>query len=94
MSQLPDLLALSLLPPWTRRHAAAALRAGDRPDVALSRLASKCASAEVTPAALRELAAAAERRAAAGGLAAVFWSDPAYPAALAAIVDLPLVLWV
>jgi len=38
-------------------------------------------------------AAAAIRRAADGGIRALTWSDPAYPAALAAIADPPFVLW-
>ena len=38
-------------------------------------------------------AAAAIRRATAGGITALTWSDPAYPAALAAIADPPFVLW-
>src|ERR671937_2045670 len=43
---------------------------------------------------LRSRAAAAVDRAAQHGITPVIWSDPAYPVALATIVDPPLVLWV
>jgi DNA processing protein len=43
---------------------------------------------------MRAAAAAASAQGAASGLSAIFWSDPAYPPPLAAIVDPPPVLWV
>jgi DNA processing protein len=94
MTELADLIVFSLLPPWTWRHAVDGLRAGDAAGAVLSRIASRRRSPAAGIPALRERAAAAERRAAELGLRAVCWSDAAYPAALAAIADPPVVLWV
>ena len=40
MSELLDFVALSLLPTWRRRHAAEALRAGERPSAVVARFAA------------------------------------------------------
>jgi DNA processing protein len=97
-SDLIDLVALSLLPLGCRRRARARLHAA-RPAVILEQMADEDARfsdalrRRLGPAALRARAHAAIARAAQSGIAAVPWSAPAYPAALAAIADPPPVLW-
>jgi DNA processing protein len=94
MTALEDFVALSLLPPWCWLRAADPLRAGEQPGAIVRRLVaehwpdepSKCST-------LYARAAAATRRAAAGHMAAIPWSDPAYPVALGTIPDPPPVLW-
>jgi DNA processing protein len=95
MSDLVELIALSLLPPWYGLPAAERLRRGDSPDSVLADLAVHAARDEPARApALRSRAAAAIARAAASGIRPIAWTDAAYPAALAAIADPPLVLWI
>lgn len=94
MTDLLDLAALSLLPPWLWLRAADRLRAGSAPAEALARLAADHWPDE--PHQLSELrtrAAAAVRRAGELKLSAIPWSDAAYPFALSTIPDPPLVLW-
>jgi DNA processing protein len=93
ISDLPDLVALTLLPPWTWRLAAERLRAGEAASAVLAELLSRRAGDHADAGTIRERAAAAIGRAAAQNIAAVPWSAVAYPAALATIVDPPLVLW-
>ena len=90
---LSDLIGLSLLPPWTWRDAAERLRAGETPKIVFAELLDRRACAPPERAALERRALAASRRAKEAGISAVPWSDPSYPAALAAIADPPFVLW-
>jgi DNA processing protein len=95
-ANLPDLLslsALSLLPPWTWRFAVERLRAGEIPRIVLAEFAARRKGGQPNAATVGDRAAAAIRRAAVGGMRALTWSDPSYPAALAAIADPPFVLW-
>jgi DNA processing protein len=95
MQALIDFVALSLLPIWRWRDAAAALRSGDHPAAVVDRLVAEDARERpTTAAALRARAAAAITRAGEHDITAISWSDPGYPAALAAIIDPPPVLWV
>ena len=91
---LPDLVALSLLPSWTWRLAAERLRAGGAVRHVLEEL---IASRRQRPDQRLDACANAPRRrshrAGERGIAAIPWSDAAYPAALATIVDPPFVLW-
>ena len=90
---LSDLISLSLLPPWTWRDAAERLRAGAQPTIVLTELLDRRATGQPERATLDRRALAASRRANASGISALPWSDPSYPAALAAIIDPPFVLW-
>lgn len=90
---LSDLIGLSLLPPWTWRDAAERLRAGETPKTVLAELLDRRACGPAERATLDRRARAAIRRAHEGGISAAPWSDPSYPAALAAIADPPFVLW-
>ena len=95
MADLLDFVALSLLPSWSFLHVAERLRAGDPPADALRAVTGRhYRGAPDATAAMRDRAAKAIERARADGIAALPWSDPAYPAALAAILDPPPVLWV
>src|SRR5205085_4814109 len=89
---LSDLISLSLLPPWTWRQAAERLRAGASPALIVTELLDRRASGPAR-ATLDHRALAARRSANDRCLALLAWSDPSYPAALAAIVDPPFVLW-
>ena len=94
MTDLLDFVALSLLPLWCRLRTAECLRAGDSPDAILRRLsADRWPDEPDHVGALRARAAAALRRADEQHIAAVTWSDAAYPVALTTIVDPPPVLW-
>jgi DNA processing protein len=96
MSSIPhlsDLIGLSLLPPWTWRDAAERLRAGEPPGTVLAELLDRRACGQAERATLDDRALAATRRAQDRGITATAWSDPSYPAALAAIADPPFVLW-
>ena len=97
MPDLPqriDFVALSLLPISWWRSVGEQLRAGDAPEIIFNRLlAERSFEQPDRPATLRARAAAALTRAADRGLAPISWSDAAYPAALAAIIDPPPVLW-
>jgi DNA processing protein len=95
MTDLLDLVALSLLPSWCGIRIAEQLRNGEPAGAALRRLV--VAHWRDDPDKLSTLYSRAEagvRRAAAGEIAAVPWSDAAYPVALTTIVDPPPVLWV
>jgi DNA processing protein len=95
MTDLINLVALSLLPPWYGLPAAERLRGGDPPAVILEDLADHAARDEPDKAStLRAKAAAAVARAAAAAMTPLVWSDPAYPVALTTIADPPPVLWV
>jgi len=95
MTDLQNLVALSLLPSWSWLHAAQHLRAGDTAGATLQRLLAKHWRDQPDKAAtLHTRAASAIRRAEEHGIAAVPWSDARYPAALTTIVDPPPVLWV
>lgn len=94
MTDLQNLIALSLLAPWRWRAAADALRSGAGPGEALERqMAGRGADPTPVIGRLRARAAAALARGKAAGLDPLTWSDPSYPSALAAIVDPPFVLW-
>ena len=89
-----DLVALSLLPIRWWRSVGERLRAGDTPGIIFDRLlAERSPDQPNRPAALRAHAATALARAAERGLVAIPWSGAGYPAALAAIIDPPPVLW-
>jgi len=94
MTDLLDFVSLSLLPPWCWRVAAEWLRRGDCPGAVFRRLEACCPSTESEPGVgVRSRAADAIRRAATASMAAIPWSDAAYPAALTTIADPPPVLW-
>ena len=94
MTDLLDLVALSLLPPWCWLRAAERLRRGDAGAVVLDGLlAAHWRDEPDTRASLYRRADAAVRRAATSGITPVAWSDAAYPTALTTIVDPPPVLW-
>jgi DNA processing protein len=91
MSTSIDLVALTLLPLWRRRVIAEELRAGHPPAEILQ--TPRTGSAQIGVDCLRTRAAAALDSARRKGIDAVGWDEPAYPPALAAIVDPPPVLW-
>jgi DNA processing protein len=94
MSDLSDLIALSLLPVWFWRHVAERLRAGAPASTVLDRLlVERWPDEPGKGAELRAGAASALTRAAASGITPMPWSAAAYPPALAAIIDPPPVLW-
>ena len=94
MSDLPDLIALSLLPVWCWRLVAERLRTGAAASAVLDRLlVERWPDEPGKGAELRAAAASALARAAAKGITPIPWSAAAYPPALAAIVDPPPVLW-
>lgn len=90
---LSDLISLSLLPPWTWREGAERLRSGARPAIVLTELLDRRAGGQAERVTLDRRARAATGRAVDGGITALPWSDPSYPAPLAAIADPPFVLW-
>jgi DNA processing protein len=93
-ANLFDFITLSLLPSWCWVAVADALRAGESAADLFARLSAACWRGRADHISeIRTRAHAAIDRAAAGGLTPIAWSDPAYPAALAAIVDPPPVLW-
>jgi DNA processing protein len=91
-SDLSALVALSLLPPWTWRGAAAQLRAGAAARTILDDLLARRATSP-SNGSIRQRADAAIARAVERAIVPVPWSDAAYPAALATIIDPPFVLW-
>jgi DNA processing protein len=97
---LESFIALSLFPVWRWRLIAEQLRDGVAPDEILQQHSMDCAKRAEPPGRCRDLssirarAADAAERAARLRLDAIAWRDPAYPPALAAIVDPPPVLWV
>jgi DNA processing protein len=94
MTDLLSLVALSRLSPHCWRRAAERLRAGDAPPDVLQRLADTMWPDDPGRLAqLRAEATGAIARAERDAIAAVPWSDPAYPVALATIVDPPPVIW-
>ena len=94
MTDLEDLVALSLVPSWWWRTAAERLRAGEPPRDVLDRLLTEHGSTR-TPSVstLRSRASTGLARAATAGLTPLIWRDRNYPSALAAIFDPPFVLW-
>jgi DNA processing protein len=100
MSALCDLVALSLLPVWRWRVVYEQLRAGQPPITILlqhcgeePRANGRGRSFRLDARGLRTRAEAALVRAARLTIDAIAVTDPAYPAALAAIDDPPPVLW-
>lgn len=94
MTDLQDLVALSLIAPGRWRVAADRMRAGARAHDVLDELTTgRAAEPSQSAARLRARASAAVARANANGLVPLTWSDAGYPSALAAIVDPPFVLW-
>jgi len=94
MTDLLELVALSRLSPHCWRRAAECLRAGDSAPRVLQRLADALWPDD--PRRLTELradAADALAHAERDAIAALAWNDPAYPVALATIVDPPPVIW-
>jgi len=88
------LVALSLLPSWTWPRVIDALRRGDGPAAALEEILRRHYKDRAGYRdELLALARSALDRAAAGGLAPVFWQDASYPVALTTIIDPPPVLW-
>ena len=100
MSALLDLVALSLLPLQWYRDILSLLRASHHPSDLLEQFAARRHGDRAdpdrveSPDALRSRAAQAMDRAGQAGIDPVAWNDPAYPSALAAIVDPPPVLWI
>jgi DNA processing protein len=87
-------VALSLTPFSWRLRMAERLRAGDSPVRVLHGLIAAQCSPDVDHQTLTAQARTALARAKHAGIALVTWDDPAYPAALSAIVDPPPALWV
>jgi DNA processing protein len=94
MTDLLELIAVSLLPFWYALSAAERLRCGDSPGIILDDLAARARDARGRAPHLRARAATALERAAASGIQAIAWTDAAYPPALTTIPDPPPVLWV
>ncbi len=95
MATLVDFVALSLLPISWWRDVADALRSGEPPATLLDRIAAdRPRDPPAPPGAIRTRAQAAVQRAGERAITAIAWNDPAYPPALAAIIDPPPVLWV
>jgi len=93
-SDLLDFVALSLMPSWCRLPIADGLRQREPPADLFARLAVRhWPDAPAAIVAIRAKAQAAIARGAAAGLTPIAWSDARYPAALAAIVDPPPLLW-
>ena len=91
---LPDLVALSLVPPWRWREAVEALRSGVSPRDVLTRLSAERKQRErLRVVTLLARANAALARGVTSGLTPIAWTDPIYPSALGAIADPPFVLW-
>ncbi len=89
-----DCAALSLLPIHWRRDIADALRAQRHPrEVLVEYLADRFHDPELTVESVDRQAVAAVARAHELGIQVIEWSSPAYPPAIAAIVDPPPVLW-
>jgi DNA processing protein len=94
VTELLDLIAVSLLPPWCALGAADRLRRGESSTGVLDwLLAGHWREEPQKRATLRSRAVAAVERAAASGITPISWNDPAYPAALTTIIDPPPVLW-
>ena len=94
MSNLSDLIALSLLPIWLWRLISERLRSGESPGLVFDRLlVERWANEPEKRASIRARAAAAIARGSALRLTPIAWSDAAYPPSLATIVDPPPVLW-
>src|SRR5438552_5056315 len=100
MPAVVDLIALTLLPLRRWRLVAEHLQAGHTPSAILEQQCDEWAqyAAGKTPCpgvnVLRSRAAAALDRAGHNAIEYLPWSDPRYPAALAAIADPPPVLWI
>src|SRR5439155_20402962 len=90
MSNLSDLIALSLLPIWLWRLISERLRSGESPGLVFDRLlVERWANEPEKRASIRARAAAAIARGSALRLTPIAWSDAAYPPSLATIVDPP-----
>src|SRR5947207_7887501 len=86
VSNLSDLIALSLLPIWLWRLISERLRSGESPDVVFERLLVERWSDEPDKrASIRARATAAIARGSALGFTPIAWSDAAYPPALTLI---------
>jgi DNA processing protein len=94
MTDLVELVALSLLPPWYSLPAAERLRGGESPRMVLDDFGARARDEPNRASILRSRAVAAIERAASSGIEPIVWTDPTYPAALTAIPDPPPVLWV
>jgi DNA processing protein len=89
MTELTDLVALSLIP-WHRwRDVAEALRAGRSAAAALDSFIRNPAERST----LRDRALAAQREAGRRAIAPIPWTNVRYPSALGTIIDPPFVLW-
>src|SRR5712691_8366695 len=94
MEDLSEFVALSLLPIWCWREVGERLRSGDPPGAIFDRLlAERWPDQPARRSIARSRTSAALARATERGLVPMVWSDPAYPPALAAIIDPPPVLW-
>jgi len=99
MAPCTDLVALSLLSPSIQRAAFEQLRGGEPPGAVLDHLVASRQTTlrdereAIACDGLRERAERAVHEANDRGIRMLAWSDPDFPAALAAIVDPPLVLW-
>jgi DNA processing protein len=89
MTDLLEFVSLSFLPPWCWRVAAEWLRKGDPPDTVLRRLLAGCRRDDSH----EQIDVRALRGASDASIAAIPWSDAAYPVALTTIADPPPVLW-
>ena len=77
MTDLLELIAISLLPPTYGLHAADRLRRGDSPGRVLTELAAMAARDEPDKVSmLRTRAREARARAAASGIRSIAWTDP------------------
>ena len=97
MSELVDLVALTLLPVWRWRVITERIRVGLHPFTILEEQCAQRKHQEggerCEPQMLRSRATAAIERAARDNIALVAWTDPRYPAPLLAIPDPPPVVW-
>jgi DNA processing protein len=99
MTELVELVALSLLPPGRWRAATERLRRGEAAGSVLEQLAANLQAPSTADRlradarGLRRRAARACERGAALELTPIAWCDARYPASLAAIADPPFVLW-
>jgi DNA processing protein len=94
MTDLLDVVALSLLPIWTWLTVAERFRAGDGPaDILRQIVDSRWPDQPEKAERLRVRARDALARASAHQIAPIGWSDASYPVALTTIADPPPVLW-
>ena len=94
MTDFADLVALSLLPCWCRRHVAERLRSGQTASEILAGFIARLwPDAPGEGAEVRTRATAALADAAAAGITPIGFDSAAYPVALTTIIDPPPVLW-